>query len=63
VDWCKADGHIVHSPDGCSGGIGGHGSCDALAARGDERGISLGADVEGAMREMVRRVEEEELDL
>jgi len=56
-------GHIVRGPDGGSGGIGSHGSSDALAAGSDEGGIHLGVKVEGTMREMVRQVEEEESGL
>ena len=58
------DGHFVHGPDGCSGGIRNYGSCNASAARGDEREVlAWESEVEGVMREMERRVEEEELDL
>ena len=53
-----AVGYVVRGPDGCSGGIRGHGGSDASAAGGYERGVSLG--VRSAMREMERMVEGDE---
>ena len=32
----------MHGPHGCSGGVNSHGGCDASAARGNVRGVSLG---------------------
>jgi len=42
LDWGMAVGYVVRGPDGCSGGIRGHGSCNASAAGGDARGVSMG---------------------
>jgi len=35
-------GHTARGSNGCSRGFGGYGSCYALAAGGDVRGVSMG---------------------
>jgi len=49
----------ARSPDGCTGGVRSDGHGNAVTARCDVRGVILGIGGWGAMREMVRRVEEE----
>jgi len=48
---------------GCTRGLRCHGCGDAQAERGDEGSFGLGIEVEGAMREMLKLVDEAESDL
>ena len=56
-------GHAVRGSDGCSGGLEHHGGCDASAARGNVRGVSLGVGGGGCNGEMEKMVEGEEFGL
>jgi len=62
-DGGMAAGYIARGPNGCSKGLRSYGSSDALAAGGNEEVLVWELEVEGMMREMARRVEEEESDL
>jgi len=59
-DWGKVSGYPASVPDGHSGGIRGDGHCNAAAAGEMSEVSAWESEVESAMREMARRVDEED---